>query len=173
MKKPKYWNPSQDLSENISHANRSLEYMKYLNQIEDNRSRGIMVLNGLTNALLIMFVGRYEELTNLQEKMLLLSLVFSAGSLAYALRIFWPKTDDADSQIHHTGIRNHKTWMDYSKHVRSLHEKDIVDEICRESWVVSGIVRWRGEQIKWASLYFVLSLVSSLFWVFLSSTKLI
>ncbi len=30
----------------INHANRSFEYIKYLNQIEDNRSRGIMVLNG-------------------------------------------------------------------------------------------------------------------------------
>jgi len=166
-------NPSTDKSINVDHASRSFEYIKYLNQIEDNRSRGIMVLNGLTNALLVMFVGRYEVLSSCQEILLIFSLLFSSLSLAFALRIFWPKTDDADSPIHHTGIRNHKSWSEYSSHIKNLNESTVIEEICRESWVVSGIVRWRGEQIRWASLFFVFSLVNTIIWILLSAIRII
>ncbi len=132
-----------------------------------------MVLNGLMNTFLVLFVKNSSQLSDLQQLLLLASFLFSAISLSFALRIFWPKTDDALSPIHHTGIRMHSTWEKYSDHVKSLSSTKVVEEICRESWVVAGIVKWRGIQIKLAAIFFVLSLINSLIWIILSTLKII
>lgn len=146
----------------LEHANRMFEYIKYLNQIEDNRSRAMIMVNGLLLTFLGLFARDIQSLSSVQAYVLIIAFIFSAISLAISIRIFWPVTDDELSPIHHSGIRQHKSWKKYSNQCLSISEKEIITQVCREAWVVAGIVKWRGVQVKWSAMHYSFSLIFSI-----------
>ena len=149
-------------SSSIDHANRCFEYIRYLNLIENDRPQSIIVVNGLLIALLGVLADDFKALSLVQRVLLLFAFSFSGASLLFSLRIFWPKTDDSSSPIHHTGVREHSRWQDFSTSIKQSGHSQMIDDICRESWVVAGIVAWRGQQVKRSAFLFCISLLLTL-----------
>lgn len=133
------------------------DYIKYLNQIYDQRASYVVLANSVFVAGIF---STLETLTRQPQPVVIYAMVASCvltfiTSVVMAVWAFLPKTFDADSPLHSSAIAK-GSMTDHENWLLSETEHRAVISMARENWVVSCIVEHRSLFVgRSARLFFV------------------
>ena len=161
----------------LDYAVKTHEYIKYLNQLTDQRANYLIVTASVLIASSINLALKLGD--SLTHPEIFIAFILTSSpifiSILLSVRATLPKTFDFDSPMHTSAIAK----MNISEYINkglSITESIAIKFILRENHVVSKIIEFKTKMVKKAAAFLFIGIATSIsFWIFAlyDSVKLI
>jgi len=143
---------SGDLTEAHEYALKTNEYIKYLNQLTDQRANYLVVASSILIGASVNLGIKPEgdPLHSATFRMIVVTLLPIILAVLLAVTAILPKTFDATSQFHTTAIAN-MALNEYVEKGKCITIAKSLDFILRENHTVSKIVEYKSKLVKMAA----------------------
>lgn len=137
-------------------------YICYLNQLYDNRATSLIIAVSVVEAIalgIVNFLSTSNKLCSIGYFLIVISIIILFISLLSLIICITPRSPDPQSPMYSASIMQ-KSKLDFINEMKMINYNAIINNICRETSIVSYVVERKDKWIKRSLVCLIIGIIS-------------